>query len=222
MKSDATIKKDVLDELNWEPSIDATKVGVTVENGIVSLSGHVRSYAEKVAAEKASRRVAGVKALVDEIDVKLGTAYKRTDQDIAQSALNSLKWNTNVPHEKIQLKVEDGWITLEGDIDWNFQREAARNYIKNLAGVRGVTNLLKVKAVAQPESIKHQIRSAFERNALIDADRVNVRIDGHKVFLSGVVQSLAERKQAERAAWSAPGVTEVEDNLMIKISEPAY
>ncbi|MHB1277824.1 MAG: BON domain-containing protein [Bacteroidia bacterium] len=214
---DATIKQNVLDELDWEPSIDAAKVGVTVQDGIVTLSGHVSTYAEKRAAEKAAMRVFGVKAVVEEIDVKITGTYIHSDQDIAQMALNNLKWSTNVPHEKIKLKVEDGWIKLEGEVDWNYQRDAAKNCIKNLAGVKGVSNLIQVKVSVEPQNIKQKIKNAFERNASIDADRVNVNVEGHRVVLSGTVQSWSEKRQAEEATWSAPGVTQVVDNLKLNL-----
>jgi osmotically-inducible protein OsmY len=222
MRTDAIIKEDVLNELDWEPSIDATKIGVTCIDGVVTLSGHVNTFAEKLAAERAAKRVYGVRAVVEEIEVKIGGVYKRTDQDIAQAALNNLRWRTNVPDKNIKLKVENGWITLEGTVEWNFQRDAAKNAIKDLAGVRGVTNIIVVKAAIEPKNIKEKIKGAFERSATIDADHVNVRVDGHKVILSGSVQSMAEKKQAEAAAWSAPGVTEVVDNLEIHAVETAF
>lgn len=222
MKTDATLKEDVMDELDWEPSIDATEIGVTVKNGIVTLSGNVNTYAEKIAAERAAKRVYGVKAVVENVDVKVSGTYKRTDEDIALSVLNNLKWNTSVPEQDIQVKVEDGWVTLEGEVEWNYQKEAAINAIRNLSGVRGVTNLLKVEAAVEPSDIQDKIRKSFERNAEIDADQVNVKIEGHKVILTGTIQSWAEKQQAKNAAWSAPGVTEVEDNLQIKVREHTY
>jgi osmotically-inducible protein OsmY len=222
MRTDAIIKEDVLNELDWEPSIDATKVGVTCVNGVVTLSGYVNTFTEKLAAERAAKRVFGVRAVVEEIEVKIGGVYKRTDQDIAQAALNNLRWRTNVPDKDISLKVENAWITLEGTVEWNFQKEAAKNAIKDLAGVRGVTNIIRVKSAVEPSNIKDKIKKAFERNATLDADHVNVRVDGHKVILSGSIQSMAEKKQAEEAAWAAPGVTEVVDNLEIQIKETAF
>ena len=222
MRTDAIIKEDVLNELDWEPSIDATKVGVTCVNGVVTLSGYVNTFTEKLAAERAAKRVFGVRAVVEEIEVKIGGVYKRTDQDIAQAALNNLRWRTNVPDKDISLKVENAWITLEGTVEWNFQKEAAKNAIKDLAGVRGVTNIIRVKSAVEPSNIKDKIKKAFERNATLDADHVNVRVDGHKVILSGSIQSMAEKKQAEEAAWAAPGVTEVVDNLEIQVRETAF
>ncbi len=222
MKTDSTIKQDILDELIWEPSIDETEIGITVQNGIVTLSGHVNYYSEKLAAEKAAKRVYGVKAVVEEIDVKIENSDSiPTDQDIAQAALDHLKWDTNVPEDDIKLNVEDGWIILEGEVEWNYQKESAKNAVRSLAGVRGVTNLIKIKNTVEPQNLKEKIRSAFVRSAGIDADHVEVIIEGHKVILNGTVQSWAEKKQAEKTAWSAPGVSEVENNLKIKVGEYA-
>lgn len=221
MKTDEDLKQDVLDELEWEPSINATQIGVTAKNGIVTLSGHVDTYGEKLAAEKAAKRVSGVKAVVEEIDVKIPGRDTRTDEDIAQMALNNLKWNTTVPDDRVLLKVEGGWITMEGTVDWNYQKDAAKRAIEHLAGVRGVTNRIQVRSTAHPRDVKEKIRKAFERNATIDAGNVTVQVEGHKVVLSGSVQSWAEKRQAENAAWSAPGVTNVENNIRIEIREMA-
>jgi len=219
MKTDATLKKDVLEELDWEPSIDATQVGVTVKDGIVTLSGHVNTYSEKAAAEKAAKRVKGIKAVVEEIDVKLGGGYKRTDQDIAQSAVSNLKWHSSVPEDDLQVRVENGWITLEGKVEWKYQKDAAKNAIQNLMGVRGVTNLIEVQPTIEPTNVKQRIREALERNALTDADNISVHIEGSRVELNGIVQSWSEKKQAENAAWAMPGVSEVQNNLKIKVRE---
>lgn len=217
MKNDVTIKKDVLEELQWEPSIDGKNIGVSVKDGIVTLFGQVGTYAEKIAAEEAVKRISGVRAVVEEIEVKVGSGYQRSDQEIARAALDHLEWTTSLPLEKIKLKVEDGWVTLEGEVEWNYQKTAAKNAINRLSGVRGVDNLIEVKASIEPQNIKQKIRSAFERNATIDAESVSVLVHDHKVTLNGTVQSLVEKKQAERAAWSAPGVNEVENNLEIKV-----
>jgi osmotically-inducible protein OsmY len=222
MKTDAEIRKDVLDELEWEPRINATNVGVTIKNGIVTLNGHVNTYAEKVAAEEAAKRVSGVKAVVQEIDVNIEGTSERTDQAIALAAVDSLKWNTMVSDKDIQLKVENGWITLEGELAWNYQVKAATNAVKNLPGVRGVTNLIKVKVPVETPDVKQKIRNAFERNAILDAAEVEVSVEGHEVILNGTVQSWAEMKQAENAAWSAPGVSNVVNHLKIKMREYAY
>jgi len=219
METDANLKQQVTNELKWEPSIDASQIGVIVKNGVVTLTGHVDTYAQKISVEKAVKRVAGVRALAEELEVKIPGKDKRTDEDIALTALNNLKWNSNVPEERIQLKAEDNWITLEGQVDWNYQKEAAKKSIASLPGVRGVTNSIKVAPVVEPRDVKQQIRSAFKRNANIDANHVNVRAEGHKVILSGSVQSWAEKKQAEKAAWSAPGVTNVKNEIEVRIRE---
>ena len=219
MKRDSQLKKDVLDELKWEPSINATDVGVIVKDGIVTLTGNMKTYAEKICAEKTIKKVSGVKAVVEQIDVKLMGSDKRTDIDIAKVALDRLKWESNVPREDVLMKVENGWITLEGNVEWNYQKNAAKKAIQNLYGVRGVTNLVKVKSAIQPFQVKESIKKTFERNAILDAGKIDVRTEGHKVFLTGEVQSWDEKKQAEDAAWAAPGVWDIEDNLKIKSRE---
>lgn len=221
MKTDSELQKDVLAELKWEPSINATEVGVAVKDGIVTLTGYLNTYAEKITAEKATKRVLGVKAVVEKIEVKILGSDKRADVDIAKAALDRLKWDTSVPKDGVLVKVENGWITLEGKVDWNFQKEAAKKAVQNLYGVRGVTNLVDVKSAIQPFEIKESIKKTFERNAILDAGKIEVTTEGHKVSLSGTVQSWDEKKQAENAAWSAPGVWEVVDNLSIKTREYA-
>jgi len=219
MKTDSTLKQDILDELDWEPSVDATHIGVIVRDGIVTLTGTVTTYAEKNAAENAVKRVLGVRAVVMEVEVKLPGSVKQTDQDIARAAVNNLRWNTSVPDDRIHVRVEEGWVTLDGTVDWNYQKEAAKNAVQNLGGVRGVTNVVQVKAAIEPQNVKEKIRRALERSANIDADSIAVKVEGHKVILSGSVQSWAEKRQAKEAAWSAPGVTEVQDNIEIKVRE---
>jgi len=216
MKTDSELKQDVLDELKWEASVNEPGIGVAVKDGIVSLSGVVNTYAEKMAAEKAAKRVLGVKAVVENVEVKISGDNKRTDVEIAQVALNNLKWDTMVPKKDIFVKVENGWITLEGKVDWNYQKEAAKNAVQYLFGVRGVSNLIEIKTPIQSDLVKESIKKTFERNAIIDAEKINVRVEGHKVFLTGTVQSWDEQKQANEAAWSAPGVWQVENNLEIK------
>jgi len=219
MNIDAKLKQQGMDELEWESSLNSAGIGVAVKNGIVTLSGRVASYYEKAAAEKAVRRVKGVKAVVEEIETDISSGLERTDEDIASAALRQLKWNTQVPDEDILLKVEDGLITLEGEVDWNYQREEAKRAVQNLTGVRGVFNHIKIKPSAQPKDLKNRIRNSFERNALIDANHVKVEVEDHKVILSGDVQSWAEKKQAERVAWSSPGVTAVENKIEIKVPQ---
>ncbi len=221
MKTDLELKQDVQDELKWEPSINATDIGIIVKDGIVTLTGTLNTYAEKIAAEKATKRVSGVKAVVEKIEIKILGSDKRADVDIAKTALDRLMWDTSIPKEAVMVKVENGWITLEGKVDWNFQKEAAKNAVQNLYGVRGVTNLIDTKSPIQPFQIKESIKKTFERNAILDAVKIEVKTEGHKVTLSGSVQSWDEKKQAEEAAWAAPGVWDVQDNLQIKTREYA-
>lgn len=219
MKTDYEIQKDVMDELKWQPLLNSTEIGVAVKNGVVTLTGNVDTYAKKIAAEKAAKKVAGVKAVAEEIDVKYLSGAKKTDTEIAESILNSLKWNSSVNEEKIKIKVEDGWVTLEGDADWEFQKIKARNAIENLNGVRGITNLIQVKPKLTTKEVKQKIGLALHRSATVDADRITVESTGNKVILSGHVRSLAEKNDAEDAAWSAPGVTAVENNIDVVYEE---
>lgn len=216
MNNDAKIKEAVMDELEWESSINATGIGVAVKNGVVTLTGEVSGYYEKAAAENAVMRVKGVRAVVEEIETTLSKGAKRSDEDIANAVLRQLKWNQLVPYEKIVVKVENGLITLEGEVDWHYQRYEAKKCIQNLTGVKGVFNLLKIKPTVQPKDLKDKIKKSFERNALIDANHIQVEVKDHKIILSGNVQSWAERKQAEKIAWSSPGITEVQNNINIR------
>lgn len=218
MKSDASLRDDIIDELNWEPSVDSSKIGVAVKDGIVTLSGTVPSFIEKTDAEKAVKRVDGVKAVVQNIDVKLKSTSVRSDEEIAEVALKNLKWNTNVPEENIILKVENGWITLEGEVLWNYQKDAAKSAVRGLIGVKGVNNFIKVESKVQPENLKEKIKKSFVRNASIDAENVKIDVVGNKAILKGTVQSWAEKRQAERAVWSAPGIFQIENKLEIKPS----
>lgn len=216
MKSDASLRDDIIEELNWEPSVDSSKIGVAVKDGIITLSGTVPSLIEKMDAEKAVKRVEGVRAVVQNIDVKLKSSSIRTDAEIAEVAIKNLKWNTNVPEENVILKVEHGWITLEGEVLWNYQKEAAKSAVKGLIGVKGVNNFIKVKSKIQPENLTQKIKNSFLRNASIDADNVKVEVIGNKAILKGTVQSWPEKRQAEKAVWSAPGIFEIENKLEIK------
>ncbi len=222
MRTDLELMQNVLDELEWEPGIEASRISVDVKNGLVTLSGFVNSYGEKVLAERAVKKVNGVRAVLEEIEVKILGLNKRTDQDIAAMALNNLKWNTQVPEDKIKMKIEDGWVTLEGKVEWNYQKEATVNAIRTLAGIRGITNRIQVEVKLEPQSIKGKIKSALERSASLDAEHIHVLVDGRKVILNGAVQSWAEKKQAKEAAWAAPGVTAVEDNIEVKLTKMAY
>ena len=212
---DLALKKAVDTELNFEPSIDPAEIGVAAKDGIVTLTGHVRSYWEKVAAERAAERVSGVKAVVNEMDVRLPGTSERTDQDIARAALDSLKWNVLVPADRIKVKVSYGWVTLEGVVDWQFQKEAAEKAVRKLFGVKGVTNLVEVKARVSKGEVKAAIEDALKRSVELDAKRIKVDVEGDLVILRGTVSSRFEREEAERAAWRAPGVGTVDNQIII-------
>jgi osmotically-inducible protein OsmY len=221
MKTDSELKRDVEAELKWDASINEAEIGVAVKDSIVTLTGYLSTYAEKIAAEKATKRVLDVKAVVQEIEVKISSSDKRSDVDIAKAALDSLKWDVSVPKDGVLVKVANGWVTLEGSVKWNFQKTAAKKAVQNLKGVRGVTNIIAIKSAIEPSKVKENIKKTFERNATLDSNEINVSVDGHKVTLTGNVKSLDEEKQAKAAAWSAPGVWEVVDNLNIRSRELA-
>jgi len=215
MRTDVRIKEDVLEELAWQPNINETQVGVTVSNGIVTLSGTVDSYTKKMAAEKAAKSVAGVKAVAEDIEVKYGTSLEKTDTEIAKAAVNALKWNISVPENKVDVKVEDGWVYLAGEVAWDFEKNAAKKSIQNLLGVKHVVNNIKLKQVIKVDNIEKKILKAFERSADIDAKNVHVSVDEHKVKLSGKVHSLQEKNEARKAAYYAPGVWTVDNELEV-------
>lgn len=215
MKSDTQLRTDVIDELSWDPSINDREIGVAVSNGVVTLTGRVDSYAQKYAAERAAERVAGVRALADDLKVKLPSRHERSDTDIARTALSALDWDIEVP-TGLKVKVVDGWLTLEGSVEWQYQRAAAERAVRNLTGVKGVTNLLTVapKTVSAYE-VSNRIKDALRRSAESDAERITVEAAEGKVTLKGTVRSWSERMDAERAAWAAPGVTQVEDHIAV-------
>jgi osmotically-inducible protein OsmY len=215
MTTDSELKQDVIDELMWEPDINATEIGVAVKDGIVTLSGYVDTYHEKLAAERAAQGVSGVKAVVQETKVRLPGSLQRSDEDIAKAAANALAWTASVPHDRIKVKVQNGWITLSGQVDWRYQRDAAEDAVCNLMGVVGVSNQITVKPSPKPTEIKTKIESAFQRNALLDARRIDVHVRGDRVILEGSVRSYAEKKEAEQVACSAPGICEVENRIAV-------
>jgi osmotically-inducible protein OsmY len=216
MKTDSQIQSDVMQELNWNPSVTHERIGVAVTDRIVTLSGTVPSYIEKFAAEKAAQRVDGVKAVVEKIEVKIPGSAKRDDQDIAKAIVDQFKWNIQVPDHLIKANVEDGWVKLTGEVEWDYQRTAAEKCIRRLTGIKGVSNNIAIKAKQiQPEVVKQKIQEALKREAALEAKRITVEIKGSKVILNGDVRSFAEMKNAKWAAWSAPGVTAIENNLHI-------
>lgn len=215
MRTDSKIKEDVLDELAWQPDIDETQIGVIVENGIVTLTGTVDSYTKKIAAEKAIKGVLGVKAVAEDIEVKYGNSYKRTDKEIAKAVVEALKWNFSVPEDKVKVKVENGWVYLSGEVKWSYQKDSAKNAIQNLLGVKYVANNITLKQVIEPVNIENRIKKAFERSADIDAKNINVTTHDHSVKLSGKVHSLKEKEEARKAAYYAPGVYTVENELEV-------
>jgi len=222
MQTDSDIQKNVMEELKWEPFLKASEIGVAVKNGIVTLSGTVDMYSKKMSAEKAAKRVAGVKAVAEEIQVKLSSGTKKNDTEIAEAVLNALKWHSAVQEDKIKVKVENGWVTLDGEAEWEFQRRSAKTSVENLLGVAGITNNIKIKPSLSAADIKNKITSAFHRSATVDSGKVDVTVTGSKVVLSGNVRSYSEKKDAEDAAWLAPGVISVENNLDVVVPVSAY
>jgi osmotically-inducible protein OsmY len=215
MRSDSDIKHDVEEELKWEPNVDATDVAVAVKNGVVTLTGFVRSYAHKLAAERAAKSVTGVVGLANDLEVRLPGADEKPDPEIAREVAAELKVWLPASWEHIKPVVKNGWVTLEGEVEWNYQRDSAERAIRWIKGVKGVSNLIRLKPRVTPIEIKRKIEEAFRRSALIDANRVTVEASSGEVMLKGTVRSWAERQEAERAAWLAPGVTKVDNRIQI-------
>lgn len=219
MKTDVQIQNDVMEELKWEQGLDTGQIGVTAKDGVVTLSGRVESYLKKLSAERAAKRVHGVKAVAEDIQVGTSAGYTRTDSEIAAAALNSLKWNSAVQEEKIKIKVEDGIVKLEGEVEWEYQRSQAKKSIESLTGVKMVLNLISLKPKLIGEGIEQKISAAFLRHAGIDSKGIHVSVVGCTVILSGKVRSITEKDDAADAAWAAPGVTAVENKLNIEAPE---
>jgi osmotically-inducible protein OsmY len=217
MKSDAQLQRDVIEELRWDPSVGRTEIGVAAKDSVVTLTGEVNSFAKKYAAVKAAERVAGVRVIAEDVTVQLALSSKRTDTDIAHAVADRLRWDVDVPNDGAKARVDSGWVWLEGETEWQFQKSAAERAVRYLTGVRGVTNLITLKANASVPDVKLRIESALKRHAELDSQQIRVEALDGKVTLRGTVRSWAEREDAETAAWAAPGVTTVEDELAIHI-----
>jgi osmotically-inducible protein OsmY len=213
--TDKYLRQVVIDELDFEPSVDAANIGVAVENGVVTLSGHVGSYAEKMAAERAVQRVKGVHGIAEEIEVLYPSDKKMADDQIAERAINIISWDARIPKDAVMVKVQKGWVTLTGSVAWNYQKMAAGSAVRKLAGVVGVSNSIEVKPRVQTTDVKKSIVDALKRNADVEAGAIRINVDGGKVTLEGKVKAWYERNLVEHAAWSVPGVRTVEDHLTI-------
>jgi osmotically-inducible protein OsmY len=215
MRSDSEIERHVRDELQWDPDLDASDIAVSVKDGVVTLAGYVKSYTEKYEAEAAAKRVAGVSAVANDLEVRLPSVDARPDPDIARDAVAAIKSQLPISSEHIKVVVKNGWVNLEGQVEWQYQRQTAENAVRRIKGVKGVSNLIELRPRAQPQDIKRKIEEAFKRNAEVDANRIEVETNGSEVILKGTVRSWVEREEAERVAWSAPGVTKVEDRIVV-------
>ena len=215
IRTDEEIQKDVLAELKWDAQVQPNEIGVSVKDGVVTLTGWVDSYLKKWAAEDAAHRVGGVKAVANDIEVKLFN--ERTDADIAEAAIRALQWDASVPADKIQVTVSKGWVTLKGEVNWNFEKQDAERVVSRLTGVKGVSNLITVKPSTTPSELKKRIEDALVRNAKVDANKITVEVHGSKAILKGAVRAWVEKEEAERVAWLAPGVTSVENRITVEV-----
>jgi osmotically-inducible protein OsmY len=216
-RSDVSIQEDVLEELKWDSRVQPNEIGVSVKDGIVTLTGWVDSYLKKMAAEQAAHRVQGVKAVANDIEVRLPSSSERTDADLAAAVLNALRWDAFIPAGKIDVTVSKGWVTLKGEVDYQFERQDAERAVERLSGVKGVSNLITVKPRLSPTDLKQKIEKALVRNAETDASHITIEVQGSKVILRGTVHAYAEKKAAEDTAWSAPGVSEVDNRITVSV-----
>lgn len=216
MKTNEMLQQDVQDAIKWEPLLNAAEIGVTAKDGVVTLFGTVDSYAKKLEAEDAAKNVKGVKAVVEDIEIKFASTWKKTDLEIANEVINALQLDWAVPKGKVTVKIEDGWVTLEGDLPWNYQKESAKKTIKNLDGVQGVMNYIKIKTENTDDVEKKNIENALKRNWSIDNQDIRVKVSGKNVTLNGAVSSLYQKEEAERIAWNAPGVWSVNNELYVE------
>jgi osmotically-inducible protein OsmY len=222
MKSKEQLQRDVQDELKWEPSLDEAGIGVSVHDGVVTLNGHVLSYSERTAAEKAAKRVFGVHAVANDLVVKLPGGRERDDTDIAEAALRALRWHTSIPEEQIKVVVSNGWVTVDGEVEWFYQKQAAYDAVRHLTGVKGVSNNVNIKPRVNAVQVKDKIEQALRRSAEVDAKQITVDVRDSKVILRGTVRSWAEREDAESAAWAAPGVSDVESHVKVEEEELVF
>jgi osmotically-inducible protein OsmY len=216
MKTNEQLQTDVQDAIKWEPLLNAAEIGVIAKDGVITLTGTVDSYAKKLEAEAATKSVSGVRAIVEKIEISFDGTDKKGDNEIATEVLSALKWSWAVPSDKVKVKVEDGWVSLDGEVHWNYQREAAKKSVHNILGVKGVSNNIKIKAEVKDEIEKRDIERALMRNWAIDNQNIEVKVSGNKVTLSGTVQSLFQKDEAGQIAWNAPGVWTVENELVIE------
>ena len=214
-KTDTELQKDVMSELKYDPSVKVSDIGVLAKDGTVTLNGYATSYNEKWEAVHATKRVAGVKAIADDIEIQLPASYHRTDTDIAAAAINQIEWSTTIPNGTVQATVRDGWITLDGQVEWWYQKNAAGSLVKQMAGVKGVTNSISISPKVTKKAVETDIKSAFKRSAMLDAQHIRVETSGNNVTLHGQVRNYSEYDEAERVAWSEPGVSTVDNRLEV-------